>query len=145
MNESENTDRWFAVKLPVKFLERKGDGSIVERVKFDYAFSLSSLLDLGEWKVRKQTASDTRGFVLVKGPGISERKSILVDRVAGSSLVCIKDAIVNDVSEVSSSCAGTSEYLLTCNGTANAEGHKCVISGNYFNVSGLKHSAVVEQ
>ena len=72
-------------------------------------------------------------------------KCVLVDRISGSSLVCIKDAIVNDVSEVSSSCAGTSEYLLTCNGTANAEGHKCVISGNYFNVSGLKHSAVVEQ
>jgi len=143
--DSENVDRWFSTKLPVLFIERTTSGADVERVRFDHFFDLSRILNLNLWKLRRQAATDTRGFILVKGPDLlGDRKSVLVDRIANANFVCIKDAPINDISEVSGNCGGSSEFLLACDGAASTDGYRCTIQGNLFNVTGMRHSAVVE-
>ena len=108
-------------------------------------FVFDKPLNLSRLKFLKQGAADTRGYFLVKGLSlVSETKSVLVNRVNGSSVVCVKDAEVDSIGEVSAGCNGVDEYLVGCDGSVTSDGYRCVIRDAYFNVSGLHHSAVVE-
>lgn len=59
--------------------------------------------------------------------------------------ICVKDAIVNDVSEITSSCTGTDEYLFTnCIGGSLTVGHiSCVDIGSRLKFTGLLHTGIL--
>ena len=126
---------------PLEVVE-SGVGGVV-RVSLNFVFDKP--LNLSRLKFLKQGAADTRGYFLVKGLSlVSETKSVLVNRVNGSSVVCVKDAEVDSIGEVSAGCNGVDEYLVGCDGSVTSDGYRCVIRDAYFNVSGLHHSAVAE-
>jgi hypothetical protein len=146
INESENVTRYYNETLPVRFIEVPESGGEVERVRFDFGFSLKRLLRMNLLRIFKQASDESRGYLLISGVNLTnEKKSILVDKInPSSSSVCVKDAEVQDVSEVSSACNGANEFLIKCDGGTYFGSYSCLAQGSYFNVSGLSNSAVVE-
>ena len=73
-----------------------------------------------------------------------QTKTIYLDRIAGYDSVCIKDTNALNISEVSSTCLGAGETFVACDGS-NKNGYTCSIENGRYKITGLKHSAVVEQ
>lgn len=87
------------------------------------------------------------GHIIVSGINLSQNqtKTVLIAKKNYSS-VCIKDQVVQNISEISIHCNGTNEYFLPCNSTALGQ-YICEPLDNnssYLKISGLNHSAVQE-
>jgi len=110
-------------------------------ITFDFDFD-SKILNLSNLQITKQT-SPTEGSIVVKGMPSGVSKTVYIDRLTPSdNSVCIKDAEISNISEVSSSCDGTNEFKVECPGTNG--GYTCSVEGSRFKVSGLQHSGVKE-
>ena len=118
-------------------------------VSFDFNFS-SSNLSLSGIKIEKQTNNDF-GYILFNGiyiEGIEEdsfTKTVYVDDLDNSiNTLCIKDAEISSINEITDSCNGNDEIFLTCDGSLN-NGYKCTDMGSKYKIEGLTHSGVKEQ
>ena len=109
-------------------------------VDFEFDFD-SNDLDWSEIQIEAEA-----GSVLVKGLDLgSETKTVYVKINNPSSIsVCVKDAEIASITEISSGCDGTSETSVECDGQLH-NGFTCTIEGDYFKVEGLHHSGVQEQ
>jgi hypothetical protein len=60
--------------------------------------------------------------------------------------ICIKDADIESKDEISLKCDGTDEYIVKCDGVRTADGYTCTLNveTNQYEISGLKHSGVVQ-
>jgi len=86
------------------------------------------------------------GSIVFNGLELPENitKTIYLDRIADDmTKICIKDAPITVVSEISTGCDSVDEYLLNCDGI-ETNGYTCVIDGNHYIISGLQHSGVKE-
>lgn len=109
------------------------------RVEFDYNFSLSPL-NFKTIEIKKQPSGFSYGYLIVNG--IESTKIIRVDRINGSSQICIRNTENTQLSDFSSGCDRSSEILLSCPG--NNSQYRCNITESKFLVTGLTHSAVRE-
>ncbi|MBI2144054.1 hypothetical protein HYU17_02790 [Candidatus Woesearchaeota archaeon] len=100
-------------------------------------------LDCREVIAETQPESAKAGYVLVSGVAATEPKTIFVDKIAKVSRVCVKDAEISSISEVSQSCTGSNEYVVLCNGVKQGS-YTCSESADQYIISGLSNSAVVE-
>ena len=57
--------------------------------------------------------------------------------------VCIKDAELNDISEITPNCKGANEYQINCNGVEKY-GYKCENNGTNYIITGLTHSGAMQ-
>jgi len=112
-------------------------GDIV-RVEFNWNFSQP--LNLDEINIEKQSSSDTKGYILIRG--IPASKKVFVDRLTNYSKVCAKNSELSSISDLSQNCDDSGEIILDCPSTVS--GISCAISGNFFQVEGLTSSAVRE-
>jgi len=111
------------------------------RVDFEFNFSESEL-DFTKIFMRKQNDGDDYGYLIVNG--INAGKTFYVDSVSNSSdSVCVKEAEIDDIDDISSSCLRGNEVIVKCNGT-NVEGYTCTKKGGDYVVTGLNDSAVRE-
>ncbi len=122
------------------------NGKKLVEFKFDFSALGSLLLDL--IKLEKQKENAKQGAVLVSGINLSssETKTIYMDRLnKNASRICLKDADVDSLDEITSTCTGENETKLGCNSTLQS-GYNCTIidSGARYIVHGLKHSAAQE-
>ena len=115
-------------------------------VEFSHNFSESDLdfiyvvLDVSE-------SDASKSHVIVKGLNILEStKTIYLDKIIGSNQICVKDAEVSSIYEVSTSCNDTDEYLFNfCNTEGQIIGGiTCTDIGSSYKIDGLHHSAVTE-
>ena len=124
------------VKKRIKFV----DEDSVERVWFEYSFN--SPLNMCGISIEKQPEFDKRGYLTVKGLSNMEKR-LSVDRLnSSSSYVCVKDAEVSDISEVSDNCDETNEREVKCDNSDTK--HPCEIIEDTFIVQKVKNSAVIE-
>ncbi|MFH1848582.1 MAG: PGF-pre-PGF domain-containing protein [archaeon] len=110
-------------------------------VQFRWNFSAGAKLNLANITLETQGSGST-GYTIVSGidlTGIGTKNIIVNDR-SGSNILCVKDARVSSVSEITSGCTGASEYIITCPGTAGS--YSCAAVSNGYNVSGLVHCAI---
>ena len=114
-------------------------------VNFTWNFTNSSKLKLQNVSVTWGMTS--YGYVIVRGiplNGTSFNKTITLPRVNSSmGYICIKDAEVSSISQVSSGCTASDEVILSCPGTSG--NYTCTNTSTLIYVSGLKHSAVVQR
>ncbi len=140
VNGSSDLTSQFNGLLHVNFSE--GNKSLVE---FDYNFSEGRVLNLGEVIIEKQKENLT-GSILVKGVNLTRgrTKSVYVDDLNSSfSSVCVKDAEIGLISEISGDCSGTGEVRVSCDSTLQS-GFNCTDLGSRYKISGLSHSGIIE-
>ncbi len=110
---------------------------------FDYDFSKSNL-DLSKLEIHRGNDLD-RGYILIAGLDLdTETKTAKINTLKNSKKVCVKDLEVEDISEVSIKCDGVKEYVVECDGKKTKEGYTCFLNDQYYSISGLKHSAIIE-
>lgn len=114
------------------------EGSI-SRIKFNHSFN-SGQLNVSNVTVTRQPDGYGFGYLLISG--LNEDKTVMVDKINGSNLLCIKDGPAPSLSSISLYCEADDEYLLSCPG--NNYSFSCAISGNYYQVSGLTNSGIKE-
>ncbi len=113
-------------------------------VKFNHNFS-SKRLQLTNITIRVQSDTSPLGYLVIQGINlVNDTKTVTVDRIGGSNSVCVKDALVTNISEMSDDCNETYETELSCITGLEQSGYNCSINGSTFIISGLNHSALKE-
>lgn len=93
----------------------------------------------------EKQSNGSSGYTLVRGwvLGDNQTKTIHLDTLnSTSNAVCIKDAEINSVLEVSATCSGDNETIVLCTGEQQGK-YRCT-AGEGFTLSGARHSAVRE-
>lgn len=121
---------------------KENDSPILE---FDFNFSVGDF-NLGKLLIEKQTNDSLFSYLLINGLDLTSQnktKTIYLEKRLNGTGLCIKDAEITLVSEISETCAGANEFWITCPGTTGD--YSCELSGSKYKISGLKHSGVKEQ
>lgn len=114
-------------------------------ILFEFDFSNSSL-DLSELEVEINQTEELKSYTIVKGLNLTNTtKTIYLEKISNTDKICVKDAEIDNISQISSNCNETSEYIILCDGSSQTiNNYTCLISGNYYILTGLKHSGVIE-
>ena len=139
INDSQNLGKIFYGIQKMKF--KDGNDTLVE---FNFNFSETNL-NLENIKIEKQTETDTKGSILIKGIQLTrgETKVAYINNLdSTSNSVCIKDEEINFIIEISPNCNGANEVIVSCPG----------INGNYYcskerdkyRIGGLSNSGIKE-
>ncbi len=138
VNESSDTGKDIKGKNKVKI-----SGKNKKIVEFDANFSKDKL-DCREISIEKQPEVTTRGYTLIKGISLAnETKTAYVDKIASFKRVCVKDAEIESIDEVTQNCNGNNEFMVICDGAKHGS-YTCTDIGAQYKVDGLVHSVVAE-
>ena len=112
-------------------------------VEFDFDFDNYQLV-LPNIKIEAESAQSSKGYLLVSGINLAEQnrtKTVYVNRIAGTDNLCIKDAEITYITEISSNCNGANEFSVNCPGTG---AYNCTIAGDRYKIDGLHYSGAIE-
>jgi hypothetical protein len=138
VNGSTNLSQAFNNTLLVKFTNTTNP--IVE---FNWTFNSTNKLNLAAITIEKQTGTEF-GSLIVKGLN-PQTKTVYVDNLNQNlSTICIKDAEITSIDNISSGCNGANETLITCNGIIQ-NGYNCTNMTGRYKITGLSHSGIKEQ
>src|SRR3989344_2156976 len=141
INESTDLSQDFSGVQNVKF-----DAESKTLLEFDFNFS-SIRLNLANITLKKQSVEEY-GFVVIKGLNLTSQnqtKTIYIDRILNGTGICVKDAEISSVTEITSDSKGDDEYCLSCPGIN--ENYSCNLINNntQYKITGLSHSGAKEQ
>ena len=140
INGSTDLNETYSGVLEVKFIQ--GNDVLVE---FNYNFS-GNQLNLTNITVEREDGSgDVKGYIFVRGIQQEGTKTLYMRNISTNfNWICIKDAEISDISEITSNCKGTNEYLVQCNNKIN-NGYTCEDLGDTsYKITGLQHSGVIQ-
>ncbi|NQV14680.1 DUF333 domain-containing protein [bacterium] len=105
-------------------------------------------INFGNLTIKKQSNTSTEGSLIISGLNLSEgeTKTVYLDRInTNANIICIKDAEITNISEISSGCDGANEYEITdFNGNLQFSKYRIILSGNRYKITGLQHSGIIE-
>lgn len=118
-------------------------------VKFGYDFDSFNVVDLlKDMIIKTQEGTAEKGWMIIKGVDLpyGGTKTVYIKDISGTTNeICIKDAEISSISEISGQCNAADETLLTCSSASSTKnGYTCTDLGYYYKVEGLKHSGVIE-
>ncbi len=139
IDKSENISKQFHGIKPVRFRE---EGKPI--LHFDHNFT-EKQIDLSNLVIKKANRSRAKkGFTLIKGLTLSkdQKKTVYVDKISNSNKICVKDAPITVITEISGHCTNPDEYELKCPGSSGSI--TCSLNGTRYKIEGLSHSGVLE-
>ncbi len=117
-------------------------------LEFSYNFSANQTLHLGNLTLTKQNGTATVGSIVVRGLQLTsgQTKTAYVDDLdSDKNTVCIKDAEIDSVDDISSGCSESDETKLACSEAGTTSGsYTCTDVGVQYRLTGLTNSGVVE-
>ncbi|MFC1769370.1 beta strand repeat-containing protein [Nanoarchaeota archaeon] len=141
INGSDNLSKIFNQTLTVQFTNETD-----VLVEFEYDFAQNVTLNLANVTI-KDTSDNTTGSILISGidlSSIGETKTVYVPRIDTTiNGLCIRDAELASVSQLTSACTGTGEVKIECDGSTQS-GYTCTLNAtsNRYRITGLTHSVV---
>lgn len=108
-------------------------------IEFNFSFGNASKLDLTNMTIQ-QNENSSKGSLIINSLTINNtQKTFYLDNLSTHEGVCVKDADVDSLEDISSSCNGTFEAFVECPGSAG--NYDCSMNGTRFKITGLNHSA----
>ena len=107
----------------------------------EFDFNLSKVLNLTKIMMEKQS-SGSFGYTLINGLSLDGTKTVYVDRVdTAANGICIKDAEISSISEISGNCDGLYEIKIECDGTLQSS-YVCSYNSttSKYKITGLNNS-----
>ena len=141
INDSYNISQNFTDLQTVEFKNNITNETLVS---FSINFSLYSI-NLTNVSINKYSNA-TAGSIIIKNLVLPENitKSVyLDDKNESVDYICIKDAEISSIDNISISCNSTKEFLIKCNSSI-INGYNCTDLGARYLVSGLNHSGIRE-
>jgi len=125
----------------VRFIDEKEKHPIVE---FNFNFS-QNVLNITKIRILVSNESYNKSWIIINGVELSQNftKTVYLKKKLKSNYICVKDAEIEDISEVSENCNGNYEFLVKCDNKTYAN-YTCEDLGNYYKITGLKNSAITE-
>ena len=111
-------------------------------------FSLNETVDplnFSQINITIEEQGATRGAILVKGVdlnGTGRNKTVYLNKILGSGIICIKDQPIDSLDELSSGCNAADEVQLPCPGSSGP--YICTETATQYIISGLNHSGAEE-
>jgi len=133
VNESANISKNFTNQNLVQLFVN--DTTIIE---FNHSFG-NTTIDLTNISIQ-QNENSSKGSLIINGLTLNSTKTFYLDNLSSHHGLCIKDADVDGIDDISNSCNGTFEKFVTCPGSAG--NYNCSMNGTRFKITGLNHSAV---
>lgn len=122
------------------------NGSMV--AEFGYNFS-SGNIDFHDIALEQNT-NGTTGYVFLRGINtaalLNQTKTLYLNNLnQNMDWVCIKDAPIFSISEISASCGGKFEHHIECDGNT-VDGYTCTYNSSLdqYEITGLQHSGVIQ-
>ena len=141
-NSNDLTENFVGIK-EIEFKEND-----VPLIRFDYDFDVHDVkVLLKNLVIKKQEETATKGSMIIRGVELpaGKTKTVYVDKLdSGINSVCIKDAEINSITEISNNCNGENEILIICDGSLN-DGYACNVENNKYKITGLKNSGIIEK
>ncbi len=144
VGESSNLSQGFTGIQTMKFSNNTNTF-----LEFNFDFDNSETpLSLGNIVFEKQDSTSLFGSALVRGlslpPGF--KKTLYLDNLdEARNSICIKDADITDISEVSGTCSGSDETLILCTTEGTTKnGYVCSSLGKMLKVTGATHTGIIE-
>jgi len=136
INGSSIYDQNISGIIPILF-EDESNNTILE-----FNWNFSTIFNMSGVEITKQESNDT-GSIIISGLDLGdETKTVYLDKLSSSNSVCIKDADITNITEISGDCTGTNETSVACPGSSGV--YSCVLASDKYKVSGLSHSGVIE-
>ena len=92
-------------------------------------------------------SNSTYDYLIVKGINLTSQnntKTIYIDRILNGTGLCIKDAEITNISEISANCQGENEFSIKCPGVNGDYSCTLIENDSRYMITGLKHSGVME-
>jgi len=125
----------------VETVEFVSDGKTI--LEFDQDFTNTSL-DLASVEIKHQISGVRQGMVVI-GIDNVDSKTLYLEKNRADSSLCIKDADIEHINDVSQDCEGTNEiYFGDCENVETIGFYTCSVESGYYKIQGLKHSGAVE-
>ncbi|MBS3105883.1 Ig-like domain-containing protein [Candidatus Woesearchaeota archaeon] len=134
VNDSTNISKNFDKKELVQFLV---NNSVI--VEFNFSFGQSKALDLTNISIQQNDNSSKGSIIINSLIANATLKTFYLDNLSSYDGVCIKDADVDAISDISNNCKGLFETFVKCPG--NARNYNCTINSTRIKLTGLNHSA----
>ncbi|MBI5392484.1 Ig-like domain-containing protein [Candidatus Woesearchaeota archaeon] len=139
INNSVNVNQQFQDIAFVRILNNSQ-----ELLEFYFNFS-NTTLDLTNLTIY-ETNNKTTGELIINGlnlAAISQKKTVFITNKSEFSAVCIKDAEIETIANISSECTASNEYKIECNG-ASQNGYACAYNATIgkYKITGLSNSGV---
>ena len=120
----------------------------VKVAEFSYNFS-NGTLNLANIAI-EVSSNSSNGFVLINlnGQTIEGTKTLYLENVNNLTTLCIKDAEIGSISQITNLCNGPNEYSIDCPGYANNNQYQCNYTGSSnktYVISGLTHTGINQQ
>jgi len=156
IEDSSDLNRVINETQPVELTYKEYDletGQATEKplINFTFEFTASSKLDLGNLSVKTQDEDETTGAIIVSGLDLSgqgKTKTLFIDDLDNTkNSVCIKDADIAVITEISGTCNGDNETKLACNSAGHSKTfqgrtYTCTDLGTTLKIEGLVHSGI---
>ena len=137
IGDTSNLSQTFNGTHKISFIE---NGTII--MEFD--FNLSKILNLTKIMIEKQS-NNSFGYTLVNGLNLSgNTKTVYVDRIDNTiNGVCIEDAEITSISQISNNCNGANEVKVECDSTLQSY-HTCNYNSTTvkYKITGLNNSGI---
>jgi hypothetical protein len=114
-------------------------------LEFDQDFTSSSL-NLVDIEIKLQTSGDIHG-IIVKGINDSAvpSKTVYLNRRNHEGSICIKDAAIDQITDISNNCQGVDEIFFgKCDLGETIGKYSCSVENGFYKIDGLTHSGAVE-
>lgn len=141
LGDSSNLSKFFNESRKVRLKDNN-----LTIVEFDFDFSKHKL-NLTNITVNKQDGNTT-GSLIIRGLALplGETKTLYLDKInSGLNGICIKEAEISAINEISDNCNLPDEFRVECDGTLQ-DSYKCAYNSTWakYRVQGLKHSGIVQ-
>jgi C1A family cysteine protease len=127
------------------FLDNESYNTFLLELNFNFSRYLENFTNT---KIFREENSSSSAWTIVKGLNLSIndtfQKIVYLDKKLDSDLICIKDAEIDSIEEISEYCNSTNETLFTTCPSSN-ENYSCEIEDGRYKIIGLLHSGVKEQ
>lgn len=133
---SGNTDMSFRFN-ETQNVTVKDNGTIILEFKFNFS---ANPLNLSAIQIEKQNATDNFSYALVRGvlAQNSTTKTLYIDNLGMFNGVCIRDAEIQSINNITANCTGSNEHFVDCPGVRGQ--YNCTFNNNRWKIAGLNHS-----
>ena len=126
----------------IETVKIKDSSKKIDLISFDFDFSKSDL----NLSSLYYEYNEEKSYLIVNGINLElgKTKILKIKSNLNSNKICIKDAEISKIEEVSSTCNKTDEYIIFCDSKITSQGYSCNFKDGYYTIFGLKHSTVLE-
>ncbi|MBR9700158.1 S8 family serine peptidase [Candidatus Woesearchaeota archaeon] len=141
VNGSSNTSQVFNSSLIVNITD-----NVTPIIEFNWSFDKGNLNFYNLTIIRTDNGSNSS--LLIKGLPLAQQnssKTVYLRRLLNGTGICFKDADIDSLDEIGSTCTGSGEIWIECPGSASGRVCSYYANNSYYRITNLSYTGLKEQ